>query len=123
MTYGDCLGYSIGTLESPLAIDEIFKFPSMTTYIVAKARLVTTIRASVGPAVDLQFGPGGSKRQCVRLPGYVGELAEDVGDKTKVTSRCLIDLENVKRFTRTKTDLALREKELHFYYRAMEVDR
>jgi hypothetical protein len=40
----------------------------------------------------------------------VGELAEDAEDKTKGTSLCLIDLENVKRFTTTKTDLALREK-------------
>jgi hypothetical protein len=87
MTYGHCLGYSVGTVDPPLAIDEIFKFPSMATYIVTKARLSTTIfRASVGPAVDLQLGPGGSKRQCARLPGYVGELAEDAGDKTKGTS-------------------------------------
>jgi hypothetical protein len=53
----------------------------------------------------------------------VGELAEDTGDKTKGTSLCSIDLVNVKRFTRTKTDLVLREKELHLFYRAMEVDK
>jgi hypothetical protein len=53
MTYGHCLGYSAGTVDLRLAIEIIFKFPSATTYIVAKARLVATIRAAIGPTVDL----------------------------------------------------------------------
>ena len=123
MTYGHCLGYSAGTVDPPLAIEEVFKFPSVTTYIIAKARLVGTIRAAVGHAVDLLLGAEASKRQCVRPLGAVGEQAEDTGEKLKGTSIVFMDLENVRRYTRTKTDLALREKELNFCYRAMDVEK
>jgi hypothetical protein len=124
MTYGHYLGYSAGTVDLPLALQTIFKFPSATTYIVAKARLVATIRAAIGPVVDLQLGAEASKRQCVRTLGVAGEHAEDTGEKLKGTSSIVfIDLENVRRWTRTKTDLALREKELNFCCRAIDVER
>jgi hypothetical protein len=110
MTYGHCLGYSAGIVDPPLAIEEVFKFPSVTTNIIAKARLVGTIRAAVGYAVDLLLGAEASKTQCVRPLGAVGEQAEDTGEKLKGTSIIFMDLENVRRYTRTKTDLALREK-------------
>jgi hypothetical protein len=41
----------------------------------------------------------------------VGEQAEDTVEKLKGKSIVFMDLENVRRYTRTKTDLALREKE------------
>jgi hypothetical protein len=71
MTYGHCLGYSTGTVDPPLAVEQVLKFPSMATYIVAKVRLVATIRAAVGPVVDLQLGAEVAKRQCVRPLGGV----------------------------------------------------
>jgi hypothetical protein len=124
MTYGHCLGYSAGTLDLPLAIEEILKFPSASTYVLAKARLMATIRAAAGPEVDLQLGGEASKRQCVRQPGMAGERSEDTGEKMKGTSSIVfMDLENVRRYTRTKKDLALREKELNFCYRAMDVEK
>jgi hypothetical protein len=51
----------------------------------------------------------------------VGEQAEDTVEKLKGKSIVFMDLENVRRYTRTKTDLALREKELNF--RAMDVEK
>jgi hypothetical protein len=36
MTYGHCLGYSAGTLDLPLAIEKIFKFPSASNYISSR---------------------------------------------------------------------------------------
>jgi hypothetical protein len=111
ITDGHCLGFSAGTVDLPLALQTIFKFPSATTYIVAKARLVTTIRAAIGPVVDLQLGEEASKRQCIRKLGLAGEHAEDAGEKLKGTSSIVfIDLENVRRYTRTKTDLGLYER-------------
>jgi hypothetical protein len=124
MTYGYCLGYSGGTADLPLALQKIFKFPFATTYIVTKARLVATIRAATRPVVDLQLGAEASKRQCIRTLGVAGEHAEDTGEKLKGTSSIVfMDLENDRRCTRTKTDLALREKESNFCYRAMDVER
>jgi hypothetical protein len=91
--------------------------------IIAKARLVGTIRVAVGHAVDLLLGAEASKRQCVRPLGAVGEQAEDTVEKLKGTSIVFMGLENVRRYTRTKTDLALREKELNFCFRAMDVEK
>jgi hypothetical protein len=69
---------------------------------------VATIRAAAGPVVDLQLGGEASKRQCVRQPGMGGERSVDTGEKMKGTSSIVfMDLENVRRYTRTKTDLAL----------------
>lgn len=123
MTYGHVLGYSAGIVDPPLAMEMVLKFPTSTSFIVAKPRLVEAIRAATGHVVDIQLVPEASKRQCVRPLELVGEQAEDTGEKQKGTSIYLIDLENVKRYTRTKTDLTLREKELNFMYRAMDVDK
>ena len=54
----------------------------MATYIVAKERLVATIRAAIGSVVDLQLGAEVAKRQCVRQLGGLGEPAEDTGEKS-----------------------------------------
>lgn len=127
MTYGHVLGYSAGIVDPPLAIEMVFKFPMSTSFIVAKPRLVEAkprfIRAATGQVVDIQLAPEASKRQCVRPLELVGEQAEDTGEKQKGTSIYLIDLENVKRYARTKTDLTLREMELNSMYRAMDVDK
>jgi hypothetical protein len=53
-----------------------------------------------------------------------GKRSEDTGEKLKGTSSiAFMGLENVRRYTRTKTDLAPREKELNFCYRALSVEK
>ena len=123
MTYGHCLAYSAGTMDIPMGINEVVKFPTPTNFIVAKPRLIQVIREVPGPAVEISLGTGGSKRQCVRPLDLVGEQAEEIEEKQKGTSVWLIDLENVRHATRTKADIPLRERELNFLYRAMDPEK
>ena len=67
-------------------------------------------------------GPEGElvKRQCVRQLVGVGELTEDLGERTKGTSNVIVDLDGGRHPTRTKADITQREKELFFLFRAMD---
>jgi hypothetical protein len=74
MTCGHVLGHSAGTVDPPTVFEEVFKFPTSTTFIVAKPRLVLAIRAATGPCieVDKQLAAEVSKRQyggCGRAGG------------------------------------------------------
>ena len=56
----------------------------------------------------------------IRRPVIGGETGEDAEERPKGT---YLNLDELKHFTRNKTDLALREKELNFIFRAMETQR
>ncbi len=55
---------------------------------------------------------GQAKRVCNRSPEIGGELSEFI-----------IDLEGVRHPTRNKSDLAIREKDLRFLFRALDTER
>jgi hypothetical protein len=55
----------------------------------------------------------------VRQPEELYELAEEAGQRPKGMSNYLFDLAGNKMFTRNKTDLAQREEDLGFLFRAM----
>jgi hypothetical protein len=48
-TYGRCVGYSMGAVDRPLAIGEMFRFPTVSHFIVAKRDLVTAVLTNRGP--------------------------------------------------------------------------
>ena len=73
-----------------------------------------------GSEVDLLGKQTQDKRQCVRQPEDLGELAEETGTKPKGMSSYLLDLNGKKLFTRNKTDIAQREEDLGFIFWAME---
>jgi hypothetical protein len=63
------------------------------------------------------------KRQRNRPLGEEGEVADDTGSRFRDTSSDLLDLNGVRHPTRNKSEIALREKGLHFMMRAMEKER
>jgi hypothetical protein len=119
-TYGRCVGYSMGAVDRPLAIGEMFRFPTVPHFIVAKRDLVTAVLTNRGPFEAEAVDASPEKRQCVRPLGEDGELADDTGSRTKGTSVYLLDLDCVRHPTRNKSEIAQRERELHFLFRAMD---
>ena len=65
MTYGHCSNYSAGTVDRPIPIGALVKFPSMGHYLVAQPRLVQAVRESLEPAGGGQMGEESSKRPCL----------------------------------------------------------
>ena len=122
MTYGHVAGYSAGTVPLPIPVSTMVKFPSAASFLVAKPRLIAAEIASVGPEVDVLV-EAEPKRQCLRQPVSGGELADDAGEKQKGTSTYLLDLDGVKHPTRNKTDIAQRERDLYFVFRAMDPEK
>jgi hypothetical protein len=113
-TYGHVASYSTGTVDKPVS--------SGHARDVRKWRLVYAIRDSEGAEVDLPTDPSllaVGKR--FRRPVTGGESGEDAEERPKGTYR--LDLDDVKHFTRNKSDLAQREKELNIIFRAMESQR
>ena len=75
MTYGHCSNYSAGTVDRPIPIGALVKFPSMGHYLVAQPRLLQAVRESLEPAGGGQMGGESSKRPCLRpLEGGVSRL-------------------------------------------------
>ena len=119
-TYGHCAAYSAGTLYRPVEVGDVFKFPSIAQYIVALPTLATSVRAERGMEVEIPTQQTRDKRLCVRQPEELGELAEDAGSRPKGMSNYLLDLDGRKLYTRNKTDIAQREEDLGFLFRAMD---
>ena len=86
-----------GTVDRPLELGAMIRFPTTDQFIMAKRDLVTAIVSgrSIAPVVA-ETSP--EKRQCVRPQVEVGEAADDTG-------------------------VAVREKELSFLLRAKDLER
>ena len=50
MTYSHCANFSAGTVNRPIPIGALLKFPSMGHYLVAQPRLLQAMRVSLEPA-------------------------------------------------------------------------
>lgn len=59
-------------------------------------------------------------RQRLRQPDDLGELTEEADSRPKGMSSCLLDLNGSNFFTRNKPDVAQRDEELGFIFRAMD---
>jgi hypothetical protein len=119
-TYGHCAAYSAGAPFRPVEVGAVFKFPSISNYVVAKPALAASVRAIRGTGTDLPLQQTQDKRQCVRQPEELGELADEAGSRPKGMSNYLLDLDGKKLYTRNKTDIAQREEDLGFLFRAMD---
>jgi hypothetical protein len=119
-TYGRCVAYSDGAIDRPLAIGAMIRFTTMPQFIVAKRDLEIAVQATRSDVI-VSTDSGPDKRQCVRPLVGEGELADSTGSTSKGTF--VLDLDGIRHPTRSKVDLAVREKELHFTLRAMDKDR
>ena len=122
MTYGHVLEYSTGVTNHPIAVGTLVKFPSAGNFLIAKQQLISAIKVTTG-ATGVQNRTEVSKRPCIRPLVTGGEQAEDAEDKPKGTLQYILDLDGVKHYTRNKTDLHQREKDLYFTFRAMDADK
>lgn len=123
LTYGLCVTYSDGTLERLVPLGTTIKFPSVANYLVAKPELVELMRLAMGPELRIPTGDTSTaKRVCIRPLETGGERAEATEERHKGTS-LMVDLEGVQRSTRNKADLHQRELDLHFVFRAMDVEK
>ena len=112
MTYGHCSNFSAGTVDRPIPIGALLKFPSMRHHVVAQPRLVQALRASLEPADGGAIGAESAKRACLcPLEGEGDEQGEDMTGKTKGMS--IIDLDGGEHPTRNKTNLIQRDVSHH----------
>ena len=121
MTYGHCSNFSAGTVDRPVPIGALLKFPSLGSYLVAQPRLLQAVRASSDPAIGGSTGVEPAKRPCLRPLEMGGEQAEDTVGKAKGMS--IVDLDGGEHPTRNKADLHQRERDLWCTYRVMDVDK
>jgi hypothetical protein len=98
-TYGHCAAYAADAPYRPVDIWAVFKFPSLTSYIVASTALAESVRAVRGAEVDLSVPQTQDKRQCVRQPEELGELVEEDGSKPEGMSKHLLNLAGRKMWT------------------------
>ena len=66
MTYGHCANFSAGTVDRPIPIGALVKFPSLSHYLVAQPRLLQALRVSLEPAGGGAVGAESAKRPCLR---------------------------------------------------------
>jgi hypothetical protein len=114
------VAYSADVTDKPVAIGEVFKFSTIASFIVAKRQLSAAVISAGGLEMGVIGDLPTEKRQCVRPLVEMGELADETGTKPKGTSVYLLDLNGNKLFTRNKSDIPQREKDLSFLLRAMD---
>ena len=119
MTYGHCLQYSAGVIERPLDLGTYVKFPSATNLRITKQRLLSAVRLAGETNISQHGRTETAKKPCLRPLTVMGEAAEEVEEKPKGTLQYLLDLDGTKHYTRNKTDLQQREKDLYFVFRGM----
>lgn len=118
MTYGHCTNFSAGTVDRPILIGGLVRFPSMSYYLVAQSRLLHALHASLGPTGGDAAGVESVKRPCIRPLAGGGEQAEDTAGRTKGMS--IVDLDAGEHPTRNKAELFQRERDLRLTYRIMD---
>ena len=121
MTYGHCANFSAGTMDRPIPIGALVKFPLMSNYLVAQPRLLQALHVSLEPTGGDATGEESAKRPCIRPLEGGGEQAEDTASKAKGMS--IIDLEGGEHPTRNKADIHQRERELWLTYRIMDAPK
>lgn len=117
MTYGTIVCYSPEATSHFLDIGSLVKFPTPTVFLIAKEDLLSSIE-------DVKKGTSNSSTT-VNLKRTRSCLSVDDGDQTVAVqgekmTMYIIDLEGVRHPTRNKTDVAQREKDLAFAFRAMD---
>lgn len=122
-TYGRCVGYMRAVGDLPLALGAMLRFTTIPQFVIAKRDMAKAVRESSVLNLERSVVESPEKRQCVRTLGDDGEGADDALTRTKGTSIYLLDLDGAKHFTRNKSEIAVREKELYFLFRAMDSEK
>ena len=115
LIYGHCSNFSEGTVDRPIPIGALVKFPSMRHYLVAQPHLVQALRASLDPAGEGAIGAASAKSSCLRPLEGAGDQVEDATGKTKGMS--IVDSDGGQHPTRNKTNLHQWERDLWCTYR------
>lgn len=124
MTYGQCVAYSSGTVDMPIPIGGLVKFPSPTNFIIASPRLLEAIETATGPEIQVNTDEEAlAKRPCLRPLVEGGEQEDDTGEKLRGMSTYLLDLDGVKHSTRNKTVNPQRERDLYLVFRTMDREK
>ena len=119
MTYSLCAAFYGPVTIAPFALGDRVKLPSMSTYFIARRGVVEALSELL--LLSTSSVSQSSKRPCVRLLGDLGDQPDSTGEKG--TLKYINDLDGGRYQTRNKTDLGTREEELHFLFRALDVDR
>ena len=123
MVFGTCVGYSDDTVDQVIATSTLVKFPPPEHLFVAKEVLVDALASLSDTVLDETgaMGEAANKRQCIRPPEDGAGLADTSVEKGMY--KYILDLDGGKHPTRNKSDIALREKDLGFVFRAVDRDR
>ena len=125
--FGSCLAYSGGAGDREVQIGGRVQFPPPAHFLVAKPLLVELIDSMSGTAIDnlRNLDEPVTKRFCVRLPEGGGEQAgcDNEAPIEKGMTKYILDLDGCKHSTRNKSDIAKREKDLGFSFRAIDKER
>ena len=122
--FGTCVAYSEGAGDREVAVGARVYFPPLAHLLVAKPSLIDLFVEASGTARDNPRNgePRPVKKLCTRpLVGF-GEPADSTQDLTveKGTQKYILDLDGCRHTTRNKSEIALREKELGFVFRAVD---
>ena len=123
MVFGSCVGYSDDTVDQVIATTTLVKFPPPQYLFIAKDVLVDAL-ASLSDTVLDEAGATeevARKRLCVRPPEDGVGLTD--ASVERGTYKYILDLDGGKHPTRNKSDIAVREKDLGFAFRAVDRDR
>ena len=120
-TFAQFMGYGIGVVDRALMVGTLVKFSTPDFFLIAKRDLGTS---SIG-ALPSSSAPTTFYQQAMPVPttGQV-EVTGDMPGATGERSNTMIyDLGGVRHQTRSKVDLAKREKDLLLSFRAVDVLR
>ena len=125
--FGTCVAYSEGAGDREVDVGTRVRFPPPSHLLVAKPSLLDLFNDEFETARDnARTGePRPIKRLCTRALVEEGELAENTMDVPieKGTTKYILDLDGCKHNTGNKSDIAQREKDLGFIFRAVDKSR
>lgn len=125
--FGTCIAYSVDAGHRDIEIGARIHFPPPSHLLVVKPSALGLIQITVETPDDCASTDEtrASKRLCVRSLEDMGEPADESRDSSieKGMSKYILDLDGGKHATRNKSDIAKREKELGFAFRAVDRER
>ena len=124
MVFAKCIAYSDGAVQTGPSVGGLVRFPPPTHLLIGKGVLIEAINSlelSTNDIISVD-DEGSRKRLCIRPPESYGGLAKVNSDKG-MSEKYIIDLDSGIHYTRSKSDLIQREKDLRFAFRAIGRDR
>ena len=123
--FGNCIAYSADVEHREVEIGAGVYFPPPPHLLVVKPSIISQVSITVAARNADTDETQQSKRLCVRSLEDRGELADESRDSSveKGMSKYILDLDGGKHATRNKSDIAQREKDLGFAFRAVDRER